>query len=140
MLFPNETAILQCFLFLLTYFILSRTLFRPFLEAIERREAATEGTVAGVPELESRIVKAKADLAQATEQLRAEGSKLRQQAVQAAIAERDRAVAEARRKADDIRAKGDRDTAQAIKDLQGRLAPVESELIDTISRKVMGQV
>jgi F-type H+-transporting ATPase subunit b len=135
----DSTVFLQLFIFLVSAFLLTRVLFRPYLKVRAAREAGIEGAKeqARKMEEEARARMAEYDAAFTKAKVRAteERTKLRLEAT-----ERERQIVEdARQKTqtavDDARKKLDQEAAEARR----QLGPQADQIARSIAKKILGR-
>lgn len=135
----DSTVAIQLVVFVLTAIVLSRFLFRPFLEMRAARERGIEGArdeavrmedeaKAKVADYEQRFARAKTRAADERGKLRVEAGEREHQIIDAARQETEKALGAARTQLE-------QDTAAA----RAQLAPRAQEIAKSIAKKVLGR-
>jgi len=135
----DSTVFLQLFIFLVSAFLLTRLMFRPYLKVRAAREAGIEGAKeqarkmeedarAKMAEYDSAFTKAKVRATEERTKLRLEATERERQIVDDARQKTQAAV-------DDARAKLETEAAGARK----QLGPQSDEIARTIAKKILGR-
>jgi F-type H+-transporting ATPase subunit b len=135
----DSTIVLQLLIFIVTMVVLSRFLFRPYLEVKAARGGGMEGARDDArrmdEEAQARLADYENSLAQARSKANAERAKLQAEAVK-----RDHEITDAARGAtqaalDEARGKLDKDAAAA----RAQLEPRAQEIARSIFKKILGR-
>jgi F-type H+-transporting ATPase subunit b len=135
----DSTVFIQLLVFIITALILSRFLFRPFLEMRAARHQGIEGAREEASRMDDQakaeIVEYDARFAKAKSKANDERAKVRHEA-----AERERVITEAARKETDVAIESARTTlATEASAARATLAPRATEIARSIAQKILGR-
>lgn len=135
----DGTIFIQAGIFLLLMAVLHPMLFRPWLQARERREGAITGTQQAAGELRAEAERVGADYDARLADVRGRAAAIRSEAIKAADAERTRRLADSRTAANtDLQALRDRLASQA-EAARATLSARVDELAGDIAAKILGR-
>ncbi len=98
----NSTIWAQLIIFMGVYFVLSKTVFGPYLEALKKREESTVGGEESAERILEEVTSLKKEFEEKAKKLSSEQMVLYNQAREGAQKKHDRAISQAREEAEDV--------------------------------------
>jgi F-type H+-transporting ATPase subunit b len=139
-LIPNQTIIYMWLIFMASYWVLSRFVFKPTIPIINERYKRTEGLVHETKVLSEKVAKLQAEYATLMEETRQEARQVREEIVQAAETEAKEIIAQTRQASEKTISKAKSEIAGEVSVALVQVARMSEELASQMSDKITKKV
>jgi F-type H+-transporting ATPase subunit b len=133
------SVLYQIIIFLVLWLILSKVLFRPYLDLLEQRERRTSGARHDSSELEAEGARLKAQYEQKIAEGRAAGNSVKDAIVQEGRLEREKLLQQAREEAALTLGRARREVQMQLERERALLAAQVTEVASDMASKVLGR-